>query len=274
MSLLFSFCPAFDRSLLSGLFRRLRLHWKQVRRQGFLPRLVVQRSSPSPFVFPSRPSIPNFSCRCPQSTVKAFEERANCIAEQYSKFYVVGPDGKQVHVSLERGKNRKVSKLTATFPSSPSQVNGNLTNGENIGDFGLRFAWKAWKASLEGQKEEKILPGLPYTAEQMFFLSFGRIVSLLVQTKNFNDQLSLLICSIDLFSFTSVGFDRFVSTLLPSRRVPFLSSLTPSPFALPLLLTSPAQAVAGVRTDPHSPNQFRIEVRSFVPSPTRLFRCR
>ena len=33
------------------------------------------------------------------STVNAFEERAQCVAEQYSKYYVSGPDGKKVYVN-------------------------------------------------------------------------------------------------------------------------------------------------------------------------------
>ena len=43
----------------------------------------------------------------PQSTVKAFQERADCLIKQYSKYTVVGPDGKEVHVdgSLTSGES-------------------------------------------------------------------------------------------------------------------------------------------------------------------------
>lgn len=32
-------------------------------------------------------------------TVAAFEEKAQCIAKQYSKYYIVGPDGKKEHIN-------------------------------------------------------------------------------------------------------------------------------------------------------------------------------
>ena len=45
---------------------------------------------------------------CPvQATVKAFQKRADCLINQYSKYSVTGPDGKEVF------------------------VNGNLTSGES-----------------------------------------------------------------------------------------------------------------------------------------------
>lgn len=113
------------------------------------------------------------------STVEAFGERAQCIADQYSKFYVLDADGKKVYVK------------------------GKLTNGEAIGDSGLRIAYAAWQNAVKasGQSELK-LPGLDYTPDQLFFLAFGR-----VWAQN----------------------------------------------------TTPASIVARVRSDPHAPNQFRVE---------------
>lgn len=71
-----------------------------------------------------------------------------------SRFYVVGPSGEKVH------------------------VHGNLTNGEDIGDSGLRVAWKAWKEAVRDKGEEDKLPGLSeFSDEQLFFLAFGRCVS-------------------------------------------------------------------------------------------------
>jgi len=57
-------------------------------------------------------------------------------------------------------------------------VNGNLTSGENIGDSGLIQSFRAWKAQFQESKEagnEYLLPGLNFTREQLFFISFGRI---------------------------------------------------------------------------------------------------
>ena len=57
-------------------------------------------------------------------------------------------------------------------------VNGNLTSGENIGDTGLVQAYRAWQAQYDkGLKEgtEYELPGLTFTKEQLFFISFARI---------------------------------------------------------------------------------------------------
>ena len=51
------------------------------------------------------------------------------------------------------------------------------TSGENIGDSGLIQAYRAWKANYDDSLEdgnEFILPGLNYTREQMFFISFAR----------------------------------------------------------------------------------------------------
>jgi endothelin-converting enzyme len=81
-------------------------------------------------------------------TVKAFEERAQCVSRQYSKYFVVDDNGNKVY------------------------VNGNLTNGEDIADSGLAQAYAAWKAD---SKHAQKLPGLDFTPEQLFFISFGRI---------------------------------------------------------------------------------------------------
>ncbi len=52
-------------------------------------------------------------------------------------------------------------------------VNGRLTLGENIADFGgLTVAYYAYQKSLEGKKKDKIAG---YTPEQRFFISFAQI---------------------------------------------------------------------------------------------------
>ena len=79
---------------------------------------------------------------------KAFDERAACIATQYSGFSPVD-DG--------NGK--------------PLYLNGKLTLGENVADNGgLRFAYAAYFKSHEG-KELKIVDG--FTPEQRVFLGYA-----------------------------------------------------------------------------------------------------
>ncbi|KAK8869620.1 hypothetical protein IAR55_000187 [Kwoniella newhampshirensis] len=85
-----------------------------------------------------------------QKTVKNFEERAQCLSKQYSKYYVLDEQGKKVY------------------------VNGNLTNGEDIGDSGLAQAFLAWKNSADTSDPER-LPGLDFSEEQLFFLGFARV---------------------------------------------------------------------------------------------------
>lgn len=73
------------------------------------------------------------------STVKAFKEKAQCVAHQYSNYSIPGPDGKPVY------------------------VNGNLTNGEDLGDSGIVFAYNAWKEAAKGEHSHGRLPGLNFT---------------------------------------------------------------------------------------------------------------
>ncbi|KAL1411044.1 hypothetical protein Q8F55_001991 [Vanrija albida] len=88
------------------------------------------------------------------STLKAFDERAQCIARQYSKYYMLDAEGNKVY------------------------VNGNLTNGEDIADSGLQQAHAAWKAL---KLNDVGLPGLDFTPDQLFFLGFARIWATLVR---------------------------------------------------------------------------------------------
>lgn len=106
----------------------------------------MRPSSLSPLV--RRSGLSSLTSRCPS------------LSRARNRFYIVGPNGEKVHVQ------------------------GNLTNGEDIGDSGLRVAWNAWKTSLassssaaeEDAKVELRLPGLQeFTDDQLFFLAFGRI---------------------------------------------------------------------------------------------------
>jgi endothelin-converting enzyme len=88
------------------------------------------------------------------ATSEGFDRKQECIVKQYSEY------------TIDDGKGGKV------------HVNGNLTSGENIGDTGLIQAYRAWKTQfgnsfMEGN--EYLLPGLNFTQDQLFFISFGRI---------------------------------------------------------------------------------------------------
>ncbi|KAG1835663.1 Metalloprotease [Suillus variegatus] len=88
-----------------------------------------------------------------RQTSDAYQIRQDCIVEQYSSYTVEDGKGGIIH------------------------VNGNLTSGENIGDTGLIQAYRAWKAQYEDSYDagaEYLLPGLGYTREQLFFISFAR----------------------------------------------------------------------------------------------------
>ncbi|XP_063676742.1 neprilysin-4-like isoform X3 [Bolinopsis microptera] len=78
---------------------------------------------------------------------KGFQERANCMINQYSGYTVMG-----------------------------SKVNGNLTLGENIADNGgVKQAYIAYQNWVKRNGEEATLPGLDLTNEQAFFLSYAQI---------------------------------------------------------------------------------------------------
>ncbi|KAG9105242.1 hypothetical protein FRC07_009462, partial [Ceratobasidium sp. 392] len=83
-------------------------------------------------------------------TSEQFDERAACYSEQYSKYTVEDGKGGVVH------------------------LNGNLTLGENLADSGVIQAYRAWK-SASNAKSDFTLPGLNYTQEQLFWISFARI---------------------------------------------------------------------------------------------------
>ncbi|KAG8995664.1 hypothetical protein FRB94_008889 [Tulasnella sp. JGI-2019a] len=97
-----------------------------------------------------------------RDTSEAFEERKNCIAEQYSKYTVSDGKGGVIH------------------------LNGNLTAGENIGDAGLIYAYHAWQnqaADAMASGSDFTLPGLQdYSRDQLFFLAMARIWAMNMQT--------------------------------------------------------------------------------------------
>lgn len=77
---------------------------------------------------------------------KQFEERANCVVEQFNGYEV------------QPGLN----------------INGKLTLGENIGDFaGLTVSYYAFKKSMEGKPRPANIDG--FTPEQRFFLGWAQV---------------------------------------------------------------------------------------------------
>ncbi|KAI0727183.1 metalloprotease [Fomitopsis betulina] len=130
------------------------------------------------------------------ATSDGFKIRQDCIVEQYSEYTIDDGKGGVIH------------------------VNGNLTSGENIGDTGLIQSYRAWKAQYDrglAHGSEYALPGLNFTREQLFFISFAR------------------------------GWARNIKT---------------------------ESAVARVRTDPHSPNQYRVDGTVYnIPEFAKAFNC-
>jgi endothelin-converting enzyme/putative endopeptidase len=79
-----------------------------------------------------------------QGDGQRYEERAECIVDQYSKYTIV----------------------------DDIKINGKLTSGEDIADLGgLTLAWMAWKAETAGKRLQPI-EGL--TPEQRFFVGYAQ----------------------------------------------------------------------------------------------------
>ncbi|HVA01039.1 MAG TPA: M13 family metallopeptidase [Terriglobia bacterium] len=77
--------------------------------------------------------------------IKNFDERANCIREQFDSYVAIG----KVH------------------------ENGKLVLGESIADLGgLTLAYKAYEKSLEGKPRPEIIDG--FTPEQRFFIAWAQ----------------------------------------------------------------------------------------------------
>ncbi|PFH50075.1 hypothetical protein AMATHDRAFT_75830 [Amanita thiersii Skay4041] len=87
-----------------------------------------------------------------KKTSEGFQVKQDCIVKQYSEYTIDDGKGGKIHVNVSIVK----------------------TSGENIGDTGLIQAYRAWKAQSQ-DTEEYDLPGLDYTKEQLFFISFARI---------------------------------------------------------------------------------------------------
>ncbi|GFR02308.1 endothelin-converting enzyme 1, partial [Trichonephila clavata] len=80
------------------------------------------------------------------STIKNFQQQAQCFVEQYSNYDVQG-----------------------------LKVNGQLTLGENIADNGgLKASFNAYQNWVARNHAEQPLPGLPLTRNQLFFVAFAQ----------------------------------------------------------------------------------------------------
>jgi endothelin-converting enzyme/membrane metallo-endopeptidase-like protein 1 len=93
-----------------------------------------------------------------QSDSEEYDEKATCFVNQYNKLYMEDKEGQKHYVF------------------------GTITLDENIADNGgLIRAYESWQLSLledseTVKKENQKLPGLTqYTADQLFFISFGNI---------------------------------------------------------------------------------------------------
>ncbi|CAO3627442.1 unnamed protein product [Cunninghamella echinulata] len=82
------------------------------------------------------------------TTEQRFNEKSKCFIDEYSKFSIEGPDKKTYN------------------------VNGKMTLGENLADNGgISVSYEAFNK----QKDRQRLPGVNLTAEQLFFVNFGRV---------------------------------------------------------------------------------------------------
>ncbi|XP_059088728.1 neprilysin-2-like [Tigriopus californicus] len=96
-------------------------------------------------------------------TDKAFDVKKECLVDLYEGFEV-----KQV------GKN----------------VNGRLTLGENIADFGgVRSSHMAFEKYLTENNETQVLPGLPFTPLQLYWIFFGQSWCTVARDEKIRDNL-------------------------------------------------------------------------------------
>ncbi|KAG2205426.1 hypothetical protein INT47_007211 [Mucor saturninus] len=87
-----------------------------------------------------------------ESSVKAYDEKAQCFVEQYENFTLTGLNNTE-------------------YP-----LDGDVQLGENIADSGgLNIAFRAYQNHVLKQGPDQLLPGLEHlTPEQMFFINHGR----------------------------------------------------------------------------------------------------
>jgi predicted metalloendopeptidase len=90
-----------------------------------------------------------------EETAHEFQERQACLTNQYHSYTVTDDQGREVH------------------------LRSNFTKGEDVADAGgLAQSFQAWKVEVAAGGEaieaaNALLPGLGYTREQLFFISYG-----------------------------------------------------------------------------------------------------
>lgn len=83
------------------------------------------------------------------ASIAAFKTKAECMVNQYAGY---------------------------TVEAAKTNLNGNLTLGENIADNGgLKESFRAYRKWVEENGEEPKLPGLEYTPNQLFFLNSAHV---------------------------------------------------------------------------------------------------
>lgn len=81
------------------------------------------------------------------SSVEAFRQRTECMVDQYGRYTVNG-----------------------------EHINGKQTLGENIADNGgLKAAYHAYRSWIQGNGDEKRLPAVNLTNDQLFFVGFAQV---------------------------------------------------------------------------------------------------
>ncbi len=84
-----------------------------------------------------------------EATRKKYDEKVKCYIDEYDKFTIIN--------------------------SINLKVNGSQTKTENVADNGgIAASFLAWKAWKKDNPTKITLPGIKYTEEQLFFLSWGR----------------------------------------------------------------------------------------------------
>ncbi|CAG2121632.1 unnamed protein product, partial [Medioppia subpectinata] len=89
------------------------------------------------------------------ATIKRFRQRAQCIIDQYSSY---------------------------VLEDIRMNVNGKMTQGENIADNGgLKQAYRAFKKWEQRNGVEPRLPGIDLTHDQLFFLNYAQVLHCFIQ---------------------------------------------------------------------------------------------